>query len=363
MDQRERFIRTMQFEKVDGVPNYELPAWGKTVERWRREGLPAGVNWTELFGAGNILHMADLPNVNMLPLFEEEIIEETDRYVVYINRDGIKSRDLKGQVGHVMPQWLEYPVKNRQDFRKLKQRYDAEAPERYPDPEWGQRVEAWKERDYQLRPSGEYGAYYTLRQWMGTENLSLAFYDQPLLIHEMIEFLTDFLIKVLQKAVEEVDFDHFYFMEDMAYKGAPLVSPKQFREFLLPFYKRVTEFLRSHGIKILMVDSDGNFDVLIPLLIEGGVTGTWPLEQASGPEMNPVALRKKYGNDLTLMGGIDKRTLAKDKKSIEAELMGKLPYLFASGGYIPFVDHTMPHDIPFDNFKYYMELKRKLLEG
>ncbi len=78
--------------------------------------------------------------------------------------------------------------------------------------------------------------------------------------------------------------------------------------------------------------------------------------------MNPVALRKKYGKDLTLMGGIDKRALTKDKKSIEAELMGKLPYLFSSGGYIPFVDHTMPPDIPYDNFRYYMDLKRKLLE-
>ena len=79
--------------------------------------------------------------------------------------------------------------------------------------------------------------------------------------------------------------------------------------------------------------------------------------------MSPVALRKKYGNDLAIMGGIDKRTLAKDKKSVEAELMSKLPYVFASGSYIPFIDHTMPPDIPYDNFKYYMELKRKLLRG
>ena len=219
----------MQFEKVDRVPNYELPAWGRTVARWRDEGLPAGVDWTEKFETLNILRMADLPDLDMIPLFEEEVIEETDEYVVYINKDGITLKDLKAEAGYIMPQWLEYPVKNRQDFIELKQRYDAGTPERYPSPEWENRVEAWKERDYQLRPSGEYGAYYTLRQWMGTENLSLAFYDQPLLIHEMIEFLTDFLINVLKKAVEEVDFDHFYFMEDMTYKGAPLVSPKQFR--------------------------------------------------------------------------------------------------------------------------------------
>ncbi len=119
---------------------------------------------------------------------------------------------------------------------------------------------------------------------------------------------------------------------------------------MLPFYKRVTQFLRSHGIRIFNTDSDGNYDALIPLLLEGGVTGTWPLEQASGPEMNPVALRQKYGSDLALMGGIDKRVLARDKKSIAAELRGKLPYLLSSGGYIPFIDHLIPPRCSFGEF-------------
>lgn len=353
----------MQFQTVDKVPNYELGLLKGTAERWHSEGLPRGVDWKEHFEIGDFRHTADAPNVGMIPPFEQKVIEETERYTVSIGADGIKAKYLKTG-DEFMPQFLEWPVKNPEDFRKLKQRYDAKTPERYPAPEsWEKKVKAWRERDYQLRPPAHIGAYWTLRQWMGTKNLSMAFYDQPLLVHEMIDFLADFVIEVLNKAVEEVDFDFFNFPEDIAYKGAPLISPKQFREFLLPFYKRVTEFLRSHGIKIFNVDSDGNFDVLIPLLLEGGVTGIWPLEQASGAEMNPVALRKKYGNDLALMGGIDKRALAKDKKSIEAELTSKLPYLLSSGGYIPFIDHNIPPDIPFDNFKYYMKLKKRLLEG
>lgn len=363
MNERERFTRIMQFQTVDKVPNYELGLLKGGAERWHSEGLPPQAQWKEYFEIGDFRHTADAPNMGMIPPFEEKVIEETERYTVSIGGDGIKAKYLKTG-DEFMPQFQKWPVKNREDFRRLKKRYDAKTRERYPAPEsWQAKKKSWRERDYQLRPPAAHGAYWTLRKWMGTENLSLAFYDQPFLIHEMIDFLTDFVIEVLKKAVEEVDFDSFNFPEDFAYKGAPLISPKHFREFLLPFYKRVTEFLRSHGIKIFNVDSDGNFDVLIPLLLEGGVTGIWPLEQASGPEMNPVALRKKYGNDLALMGGIDKRALAKDKKSIEAELTGKLPYLLSSGGYIPFVDHNIPPDIPFDNFKYYMELKKRLLSG
>jgi len=365
MNERERFTRIMQFQTVDRVPNYELGLLKGTAERWYSEGLPRGVDWKEYFEIGDHRHIADAPNVDMIPPFEEKVIEETDRYIVFIAKNGIKSKNFKSGSGdEFMPQWLEYPVKNPQDFKKLKQRYDPETPGRYPAPElWEKKVKAWEKRNYQLRPPGEFGAYWTLREWMGTTNLSLAFYDQPLLLHEMIDFLSEFVMKVLQKAVEEVDFDYFYISEDMAYKGAPLVSPEHFRQFLLPFYKRVIPFMRSYGIRIFNVDSDGNFDTLIPLLLEGGVTGIWPLEQASGPEMNPVALRKKYGHDLALMGGIDKRVLAKDKKSIEAELMSKLPYLLSSGGYIPFVDHNIPSDVPFENFEYYIKLKKRLLEG
>jgi uroporphyrinogen decarboxylase len=362
MNERERFSRIMQFQKVDRVPNYELGLLKGTAERWYSEGLPSGVDWKEHFEIGDFRHTADIPNMDMIPPFEQKLVEETDSYKISIGADGIKAKHLKTDEVF-MPQFLEYPVKNLEDFRNLKKRYDVESPGRYPSPEeWAKKVETWKKRDHQLRPPAHIGAYWTLRKWLGTKNLSMAFHRQPHLVHEMMDFLADYSIGVLDKAAREVDFDFFNFPEDFAYKGAPLISPGQFREFFLPFYRQLTGFLRGHGIEIFNVDSDGSFDVLIPLLLEGGVTGIWPLEQAAGPEMNPVALRKKYGKDLALMGGIDKRVLAKDKKSIEVELTSKLPYLLSSGGYIPFIDHNLPPNIPFANFEYYMELKKELLE-
>jgi len=32
------------------------------------------------------------------------------------------------------------------------------------------------------------------------------------------------------------------------------------------------------------------------------------------------------------------------------------------GGYIPTVDHTVPPDVPLENFLYYLQLKRKIAE-
>lgn len=375
MNARERFIAIMHFTEADRVPYHELGAWGQTIARWYKEGLPRvdnrgpGGYWEFLYGHEYFgLDRRDYVDLNMriVPPFQPVVIEENERYVVAVNEQGIKTKALKeGTVLGSRPsmdQYLEFPVKNRADFRKLKRRYDPHSPFRYPK-WWKDKVKCWQIRDYPLClvPNGCLGFYGTLREWMGTENLSYAFYDNPVLIHEMTEFLADFIIEATRRALEEVKVDYFNFWEDLAGKGGPLISPRIFREFMFDPYKRVIDFLHRHGVDIITLDSDGEFEVLIPLLLEVGVTGIWPLEVAAG--MDPVCLRKKYGKNLALSGGIDKRVLTKDKKAIEQELMSKVPYLIEQGGYIPTIDHAVPPDISLKNFMYYLNLKKKIAEG
>ena len=161
------------------------------------------------------------------------------------------------------------------------------------------------------------------------------------------------------RARDEVRFDYFNFFEDFAGKGGPLISPALFRKFLLPRYRRIIDAFRASGIEHIWLDSDGDTRVLLPLLIEAGITCHWPLEQAS--DMDPIPLRREYGRDLVFCGGIDKRELTKGKKEVEAEVNAKIPPMLEQGGFIPHLDHTFPHDIPYENFLHYMELKQKLL--
>jgi len=301
--------------------------------------------------------------LGMVPSFEEKVIKEDNRYRIFISEKGIKMKEFKQGAETSMPQFLDFPIKNRQDFYRIrKERYNPKSPARYP-LWWKDLVRCWKDRDYPLAiASGrDFGFLGTLRELMGAENLLIAFCDDASLIHEMMDFLADFFIDVLSQALEEVDFDFAMFFEDMAYRSGSLISPQMFQEFMLPRYRRVTDFLRGHGIDIIFVDSDGNINELIPLFLEAGVNGVFPLEIQSG--MDPVGLRKECGRDLLMSGGINKRALAQDKKAIEAELMGKLPYLLSQGGYIPHIDHGVPPDVPLKNFIYYLKLKRRIIEG
>lgn len=55
----------------------------------------------------------------------------------------------------------------------------------------------------------------------------------------------------------------------MAYKNGPMISPDIFREFMLPQYKKLTGFFKEYGIKNFFVDTDGNYEKLIPLFLGG----------------------------------------------------------------------------------------------
>ena len=144
----------------------------------------------------------------------------------------------------------------------------------------------------------------------------------------------------------------------MAYKTGPFISPELFRKFMLPSYIRTCEFFRKHGIEVIAVDSDGNIETLIPLFLEAGVNVVHPLEVAAG--MDAAKLRKQYGKHLSFWGNIDKRALTKGRKEIEAEVFSKVPQLIEKGGYVPFVDHHVPPDIPLENYFYYLRLLKDI---
>jgi uroporphyrinogen decarboxylase len=298
-------------------------------------------------------------NLGLVPPFEVETLEvdEAERTAVIRASDGSIQKIFLDKPELSMPLWLDYPIKTREDWEEYKKRLNPKSPCRYP-AWWEDYKRSVKDRDYPLGIS--VGSFYGwVRNWMGVERLSYMLYDDPNFIREIDEYIADFVIEVTRRAVEELDLDFALFWEDLGMKVGPLISPKHFREIMLPCYKRVTEFLRKNGIDIIWVDSDGNNDPIIPLWLEGGVNGIYPLEVAA--DQDAVALRKKYGKDLLLMGNIDKRVLARTKEEIEREVLKKVPWLAMQGGYFPFVDHSVPPDVPLENFQYYLDLVKQAI--
>lgn len=366
MTGKERFQRTMHFEPIDRAPMIEVGCWEQTRERWLKEGMPAGTgleesaltfNGNEFFGLDK--QVCINLNLGPLPAFEDKIIEDDGRIIVRRNSSGAVTRGMKD--GSSMAQYISFPVQNRSDFLEMKKRYDPLTPERYPEG-WKTMATLTKNSDCPVWGPGigSVGLYSMLRTWMGTENACTIFYDDPALAHEMVEFIAEFTIQVMEHTLKEARLDYFLWWEDFSFKTGPLVSPYIFKEFLMSGYRRVNDTVKSYGIDIIVIDTDGDPRVLIPLIMETGINCLYPLEQCC-EGVNPLVLRKEYGHDLLLWGGIDKRVLAKGKQDIDKELYEKIPALIKDGGYIPQLDHLAPPDISYENWLYYLEQKARLL--
>jgi hypothetical protein len=365
MNERERFRATAEFSMPDRA--FLLPpwAWDETLARWKGEGLPEGVELETFFEtdheAGAPVAMQGIYGPHLHPGLERQVLAEMNAYLIVRDEEGNTVKLFKDDPKRSMPAWVAYPMQGRTDWETLvKPRLDASLPGRHPLGEaWRRYAAKAAQRDV---PLGIWcGSFYGWpRSFLGVEHISTLFYDDPGLIHEICNHIADFVIELVTPLLKDIQFDLAYIWEDMAGKAGPLCSPRTYRQFMLSPLKRVTAMLHQHGVHTIIIDSDGNNDVLIPLWLEAGITGLRPFEVAAG--CDPVAIRRQYGKHLVIQGGIDKRALAKDKKAIEREILSKVPWMCQQGGYFPQVDHLVPPDVSLENYRYYAHLLRGVVE-
>jgi hypothetical protein len=394
MNARERFLATMAFEPVDRPTLWEWDYWPDTLRRWQAAGAPLREDRSETvnlstdeegaFDPFSTTLLSDVPfakdasldfeldpgarrvplNSFIHPLFKYRVLEERGDVIISQDERGHIRQDKKGRVS--IANIIKPLVATRDDWERVKaERLQLKLEGRLP-ADWPRLREEFKRRDFALAiggHSGLCGIYHPTRYLMGPEHLLYALHDQPDLVRDIMTHLADLQIYLFDKVLSEIDVDFCFACEDLAFKTSSFISPAMFRELLLPCYRRLTGMLRDHGVKIMVVDSDGSIWKLIPLFMEGGVTGMGPMEVAAG--MDVVEVRKAFPR-LQILGGIDKRVLASDRDSIDQELSRKIPPLVRGGGYIPCCDHSVPPDVPWENYSHYRkrvtELVRRRLD-
>ena len=293
-------------------------------------------------------------NWRSYPKYETDVLEEDEETRLVRNGEGITLRERKD--GKSLPHFEGWPVHDRATWEAMKEtrfRID-QVDERFP-PGWKEAIATYRNRDF---PYGQLleGFFSMPRELMGAERLLVTYYDDAALLRDITGDLTELWLAMLEKLVPEIDLDYASFWEDMCFKNGPLISPRMFEEFCSPHYRRMTGFLKSRGIDIILVDTDGDFRLLIPKFIDAGITGSWPMEAQAG--MNVAEVRKKYPR-FHMLGNMNKLELAKGRAAIDAELESKLPYVLPTGGYIPTCDHMVPPSVSWEDFCYY---RRRLEE-
>ncbi len=352
----------MHYQPVDHVPDVEMGYWEDTLAAWHRQGLPEYVNSVtkaqEFFWLEGVEATPLVPaSTGISPIFEYKVLEEDERHLIIHDYDGVIKETHKGTAQSI-PRYIKFPIETREDWEGFKYRLNPDDPARYvSDAECDEWIRSTDETMIVRRYfAGSMLGY--LRNWMGFENLAMASLDDPEWVKEMIDYCGDLYCAVADRALSVFGAEYAIFWEDVAFNKGPMLSPKLFREWLTPNYKRITDIMKSHGCDLAMVDCDGNINSVADCWLDGGVNMLFPLEIRGNTD--PYWIRKTYGKEARMCGGVDKTQLMAGKAEIDAEIKRIQP-LVEMGGYIPHIDHSTPPDISLENYQYYLKRKREVL--
>jgi hypothetical protein len=390
MNSREKFLAVMRMQPGSHSPGVQVPKvefgyWAGVLRRWFREGLeerapvPADIpdgeavmanrnvsssgmekagdlNVQPVFGLDQ--YLTKFP-VDYSPRFPRKVLEQTPEYIVYLDSFGVTNKNDPGM--RSLPLELDSPVKDRRSWEEYKPHYaESTIPARLP-PDWDRIAARLRERDFPIRLGGTYGGFLGFpRQIMGLTRYLVTLYDDPALIHDICDTFLRFLRAYYDRIIRDVRVDCLLIWEDMAGKQGSLISPAHFREFLAPRYREMVGFAREAGVDIVLTDSDGYVEELIPLIVETGVTGMYPFERAAGNDL--LRIRRAFPA-FQILGGFDKRVLfeGSSRGAIDAELE-VMRELLARGRFIPHVDHFVSQDCTWENFAYYRKQLNEIID-
>ena len=273
-------------------------------------------------------------------------------HVIIEGEDGSVTREVIDNADtYTMPEYRVYPVRDRAGWEFHKART---APRQFLSRE--DMEHHCKRFDNRERPLviGAAGTFGTIRSMMGVEAASMALYDDPELIHDIIDTFRENNRRYVFPLIERLRPEVVACWEDIGYKTSMLISPESFREFCAPLYREVADCARACGVPVMTVDSDGCAMQLAPLLVECGFNSLYPFEVHGSNDL--FALREQFP-EFVMFGWLEKEVLNEgNERHIEPEIRSKVPPLLAKGRYFPNGDHGIQPGVTFPNLCKFMTI-------
>lgn len=374
MTPRQRFHAVMTGQAFDRPPLWYFGTWPETKVRWRAEGLDAPMrdgsnggpqlpgmdpDWEcNPDGSGEIWDNQGLLEPWARPDGRWEVIAEDASSRTQRTPFGgiVQHSKLGSSIAHVIKHDLE---PDRASWQRFRRAFDPTDPARWR-PGWEERAAALNARTHATCFFGG-SLYGWARDWLGVEAISCLAYDDPELFEEIIAFLADYFIALNTPLLRRVSFDFAYIFEDCCFNTSSLISPKLYRRCYDRHYRRMIRAYRDLGVPLILIDSDGMVEDLLPCWLESGFDIVFPIEVGTW-KADPAAMRRTHGSRLRMMGGIDKHVIPLGEAAIRAHLE-PLRATVAAGGFIPMPDHRIPPDCSLEQFRTYVRVFRDVFAG
>ncbi len=321
MNVRERFKRTMRYEPVDRAPYFEEGVRPEVLEVWKKQGLAENADLSQMFPSD--------PREEIFPDMEPR--PKPERWPSSTSElEGFKS------------------LLNPHDPGRLSENRDEN--------------EEWKTRDRVTMLRVHRGLFLTMGiyGWDRFAEVMRILVEDPELVHGTMALQAEFCAMLAEKVLKDVEIDAAIFSEPIGGNARPLISPKMYEDYVLKSYAPVMDVLRRHGVETIVFRTFANARILIPKILKWGFNCLWACE-VDIEAMDYRSLRKEFGRDLRLIGGIDLDALRRGKDAIEREIEEKVPALLEQGGYAPLADGRVREDVPFENYVFYRESLEKAI--
>jgi uroporphyrinogen decarboxylase len=181
-------------------------------------------------------------------------------------------------------------------------------------------------------------------------------YTHPNIIREFISFSTKKAIE-FGKACIDAGADAIFMPCDYAHKGGPFISPKRFKEFILPALKEQVEAFHKKGAYVIK-HTDGNINLLLDDLVSSGIDALQCIDPSAGMKIYEV--KEKYGDKICLMGNMNIETLImKTTIEVNNEVKECIRKASPGGGHVFCTSNTVAVGAKFENFMTMIKTARK----
>jgi len=366
MTNRERMLNILHYKPVDRMPAVHFGYWDELLTEWSeqgkiskelaeqvRDGNVADHELDKIIGWDFNFHTVYWVNNKLSPKFESKVLDVLpDGSKRVISPNGIIERIKPGVTS--IPSEDDYLLKDREAFEELFKPKMQFSADRIDLKNLEMKVAEAKKYDCPLGFS--IGSVLgDIRDMTSVLGMSYLMYDEDEeLFADIIDTYAEMQYKVAEAVLNlGVQFDFAHFWEDICFKNGPLIDPDMFEELCAKHYKKRTELCRKHGIDIISLDCDGVTEALLPVWFENGVNVMFPIEIGVWGDQFEAA-RKKFGNGMLGVGGMDKTAFRKDRAAVDAEIE-RMARLASLGGFIPCPDHRLMPGSKFELVQYYAE--------
>jgi len=144
--------------------------------------------------------------------------------------------------------------------------------------------------------------------FLGHENLFVLSHDQPQLVEAIFEEWGKRVYEFYRTVVKFPEIGGIFHCDDLGYKTGTMMSPEFLRKNVFPWFKKYA-LLAHQEKKMFWLHSCGNLSrVMEDLIEEVEIDALHSFEDSS---CSVVEYKRKYGNRIALLGGIDMDKLAR----------------------------------------------------